>query len=845
MEILSLCPLPAAPLVWELSPSRWVLTVVCKATFRLELGVLSLAEEQLPIFEHEQHWDDDPGRSLRAPSDLVPFKPRADVLLVGSAHAKNGQPVRSLVARLSVGKVDKSIEMLPPRVRTRDGEIREGKRWTKMPVSYERAAGGPGTENPVGLGPASPRDPYGQLPLPCLFPPGFPQDTEKAPPPVGFGPIAASWPARLARAGRAADRDVALAPFGDGFDAAFFQAAPPDQQIDTLRPNERILLENLHPKHALFVTNLPGIVPRARVEIGGPPREIGFAGDTLWIDTDAGVCTVTYRVKVDLEHADQEGRVLVALAKGDQAIPWAKIAPAPSAPSAAPAPSVVTVPQAPVTVPPVPVAVPPAPVNVRPRAPAPPPAPPLAPVPPPAAIAAPPVEIEEELSASDMDIEITVSEAGTRALDETGPVRPITRPISPAAPDGAALPFQPPPPGWQPPAATPSRPAAPPPLVPGDGLAAFGKAEHRNTLPDWFGSGAMPPPPEPPPAEVAPPPLLTSTAPWAPVPAPPPPLLSAPLPADSFSLLEASNAAVRAIEPPPRSGAEPEPRAPEPKPAPPPAGPVVVELVWFDLAAGPLLAHLPQPPQREQPPSAPPADPRPGDGPPAEAPSAEALLAEALRGRFYEAITRGTPAPISLAGLEAALDAAEEEESPPRPAVVLVSGTLEMCLDEIEMLRALVAAASPLAATDKKLEAVVDAAAEMLKAPMLGMPDFAQGLGARIRDAWTRANRALPPDHLAACTERLLLEQRSYQRRDLLDDTWIRALLSTGGQGLEVPVYLPARISKRLPLFKRFPARVIAEVVWQQDQYEACPVALRALALGRLPARSRPRSPRR
>lgn len=908
MDVLSLCPLPVAPLIWEIQPSRWVLTVVCKATFRLEPGVLSLADDQEPIFEQDHHWDEDAARSLYAPSDLVPFKPRADVLLVGTACAKNGQPVRSLIVRLAVGKVDKSIEVVSPRLRTREGEIREGKRWMKMPITYERAAGGPGTDNPVGMGPGSPRDPYGQLPLPCLVPPGFNTDTDRAPPPLAFGPVAPSWPLRRSKLGKTApDRDVTLAPFGEGFDAGYFQSAPSDQQTDTIRPNERITLENLHPKHAILMTSLPGVAPRARVELSGPAREVSLSGDTLWIDTDAGICTVTYRAKVDLERPDQEGRVLVALAKGTEPVPWAKLAPAPSAPAvvtvpSAPIPSA-PIPSAPVSAPPrkeaptppssspvppavaaprkEPVAVPAAP----PSAPSSPPTPGLV-VPPPRPSASPPAIVvpplttqaappassgfappspltppltagpmrppsvrppdpplpisaspivEEELS--DVDIEITVTEGHAKALDKTGPVRPITRPIPSGTGENPGLPFHALPPGWQ--SSPAPRPSAPALVSPPESLTALGAGAPRTPPPplDWFDHGTaqdasftaeVP--------AVAPPPLLTSTAPWAPLPAPPP--LIAPPPGDSFSLLDASNAAAQVAKAPQRTGSEPELKAQDARPQAPLVEAVLVELVWHEPLFLPLLSYLPKPPKEAQS-----KEPEPSSGEENKAKeageSAEAALAEALRARFYDALSRG--APISVSAVEAALDASEEE-SPPKPAVVLVTGTLDMCLDEVEMLKALVVAATPLGASDKKLKEVLDVATEMLKSPMLAMPDFAQGLGARIREAWSKANRALPQDHLSASTERLLLEQRAYQKRDLLDDTHLRGLLSTPGASLEIPVYLPARVSKRLPLFKRFPVRLVAEVVWQQDQYETCPVALRALALGRLPVRARGRT---
>src|SRR5690242_12743932 len=141
MDVLSLCPLPAAPLIWQPAPSRWALTIVCKATYRLEPGIAALAAEQEPILPRETHYEDDPDRSVLAPADLVPMKPRADVVLVGNAYARNGQPVRSLTVRMNVGKIDKSIEVMCARLRTRDGELREGKRWTKMPLYWERAAG--------------------------------------------------------------------------------------------------------------------------------------------------------------------------------------------------------------------------------------------------------------------------------------------------------------------------------------------------------------------------------------------------------------------------------------------------------------------------------------------------------------------------------------------------------------------------------------------------------------------------------------------------------------------------------------------------------------------------------
>src|SRR5690554_3600719 len=70
------------------------LGVMLKATFRLPEGVggtAALAEEQLPLVTEDEHYDGDAAGSVRLEQDLVPFKPRADVVLVGSAYVPGGR----------------------------------------------------------------------------------------------------------------------------------------------------------------------------------------------------------------------------------------------------------------------------------------------------------------------------------------------------------------------------------------------------------------------------------------------------------------------------------------------------------------------------------------------------------------------------------------------------------------------------------------------------------------------------------------------------------------------------------------------------------------------------------
>src|SRR5690349_1107835 len=115
MDVVSTCPLRVASSIWQPRPGAWVLTVVCKATLSLRPGECTLAAAQAAPADEDRHVDDDAAKSIRIPRDLVPVKPSVDVVLVGSAFAPERRPVRSLIARLSVGDVDKSIEVVADR----------------------------------------------------------------------------------------------------------------------------------------------------------------------------------------------------------------------------------------------------------------------------------------------------------------------------------------------------------------------------------------------------------------------------------------------------------------------------------------------------------------------------------------------------------------------------------------------------------------------------------------------------------------------------------------------------------------------------------------------------------
>jgi hypothetical protein len=194
--------------------------------------------------------------------------------------------------------------------------------------------------------------------------------------------------------------------------------------------------------------------------------------------------------------------------------------------------------------------------------------------------------------------------------------------------------------------------------------------------------------------------------------------------------------------------------------------------------------------------------------------------------------------PTSPDDLDACLAAATTLRGAFTPPLAVLRGDLELTFDDLESLKATVAAVAPFAGgPDKRLKDAFDAVTEAMKSKLL--PASGRGvesLATRLRDAFAQGNWSLPAGYLEQQIERALVEQRSYQKRALLGETWIRALVGPRGSG--APVYLPAALAEKLPLYARFPARVVVEVHLQQDQFENHPHALRCLALARVvPAR--------
>ncbi|HRI71116.1 MAG TPA: DUF2169 domain-containing protein, partial [Polyangium sp.] len=333
MEIVSHCPLLVASRPYRTVRGARFVLVICKGTFQLTPSTATFGAAPEPIHEIDQRWDDKPDRSVFAPSDIVPFKRDADVVLVGHAFAPGGQPARSIMTRLCVGDVDKCVEVFGDRLYTPHGELRDGPKISRARLRYERAVGGPGTTNPVGMR-HDKKDLFGSIAMASLQPPGLhvtrPDELSE---PVGYGPIAPDWPTRTSRLGHWAATFSPTHWFDDALpddiDPSFFNVAPPDQRLREIRPDERIVLEGLMADQPRFVTQLPSLLPQAVVErVNGKRDPLRLRADTLWIDTNRRLCTVTWRASLALTQPADTGRIVVTLGAPETSRVFARIDPA-------------------------------------------------------------------------------------------------------------------------------------------------------------------------------------------------------------------------------------------------------------------------------------------------------------------------------------------------------------------------------------------------------------------------------------------------------------------------------------------------------------------------------------
>jgi hypothetical protein len=322
MELLNATKMRAGYTMGMRPDGRELLVATVKGTFTLpgDGGEPRLAEDQVELVEADIFTGEPGYSSTRYETDYVPVKPRCDVLLNGSAHAPNGRPSSRVSVSLQVGSVAKSFEVVGDRVWVSAliGAVpSQPEPFTTRPISYDRAFGGVDAAHPdpakhrfyeynhagVGFHQETGREFLEGTPLPNTEETGRPVGTPRGSyRPMAFGPIGRAWQPRVKRAGTYDQNWIDnIFPFlPPDFDELYYQAAPPDQQMDYPAGGEEVVLRNLTPEgftsFRLPVVNMPVVFYPRR----GENIETSGVIDTIVIEPDFHRFTMTWRSHIAL-----------------------------------------------------------------------------------------------------------------------------------------------------------------------------------------------------------------------------------------------------------------------------------------------------------------------------------------------------------------------------------------------------------------------------------------------------------------------------------------------------------------------------------------------------------------
>ena len=334
MDLVNATDMPANFTLGLDPDGRERIVVVVKGTFVIPPrgGVATLAEEQ-DDFVFADTFTGKPGFSAVVHEcDFAPVKPRCDVLLVGSAHAPQGRRVTSLTVGLRVGAMTKGFEVVGDRHWTAGVlgiAASSPSPFTSLPVSYDRAFGGPGevsqddpalseayAANPVGVGyfkRARDTDVFAK-PLPNTQEPNDPVTSPKgAYRPMAFGPIGRNFAARYPLAGTYDQAWVDdVFPFLPAdFDVAYYQSAPAEQQIAYPEGGETVQLVNLT-AHEQAPFQLPTIDLPIEFTNASLQRTAQRAViDTIVLEPDRARMNLVWRASLPLKRNIQEIRQIV------------------------------------------------------------------------------------------------------------------------------------------------------------------------------------------------------------------------------------------------------------------------------------------------------------------------------------------------------------------------------------------------------------------------------------------------------------------------------------------------------------------------------------------------------
>jgi len=294
--------------------------VVVRATYDVDAdGQCTVSEVQSPFVHADAHHGDPETTSVRAESDFVPIKPRADVLLDAVAMPPRGAAAGSLEVALLGPALDKRAIVTGERHWERGAfglRASDPAPFRALPLAWHLAFGGTDrsfaepadfrsdARNPVGRGfQVNERaEAIEGRPLPSIEHPGSRMTRwNDRLEPIGFGPVPRFAPERARHAGTYDAHWMAeVLPFlPSDFDDRYFQAAPADQQCDSLA--EGTAFACLHMNHAgVFRVRLPALSVPVSFMFDDRVRVPTVTPDTLILQPHLGRIVLLGRARAPL-----------------------------------------------------------------------------------------------------------------------------------------------------------------------------------------------------------------------------------------------------------------------------------------------------------------------------------------------------------------------------------------------------------------------------------------------------------------------------------------------------------------------------------------------------------------
>lgn len=325
-----------------------LLSILGKQTYRFENGKTAWIDEaeQIPFTEADEYWGQgNPATdAVKLESDLVAYKPMTDVVILAHAYAPKGIKVPFLDAGIQVGTARKILRIIGDRkvyVTGTGFTFSAPVPFDRMPIDYSLAYGGKDDKSEEGIAYVYPKNPVGKgfivknniQALQDLVLPNI-EDSAKLltpqnlilqkydryllyPDPMGFGYLGKTSYPRYTLAGMTPDQQASaemdrqrsmqdMPQIGTGsaseppppnpiLNLQFYNGASTGLAFPYLVGNEAIKMANLDKNYPQFAFNLPGIRPKAWLDVGEGPEEMRMVLQSVIIYKETNQLALVWR----------------------------------------------------------------------------------------------------------------------------------------------------------------------------------------------------------------------------------------------------------------------------------------------------------------------------------------------------------------------------------------------------------------------------------------------------------------------------------------------------------------------------------------------------------------------